>query len=92
MRIVELETENFRKFQGTHRVTGFQPGLNLISGPNEMGKSTLLAALKAALFERHRSKAEAIKTYQTDGHDLAPMASTDVRGAIAPCRRPAGIG
>ena len=34
-----------------HRVVTFQPGMNVILGENEAGKSTLVQAIKAALFE-----------------------------------------
>ncbi|MBK7059661.1 MAG: AAA family ATPase [Rubrivivax sp.] len=32
-----------------------EPGLNIFTGPNEAGKSTLVRAIRAAFFERHRS-------------------------------------
>ena len=50
---------------------GLAEGLNLIVGPNEMGKSTLFAALRAVLFERHRSQAQTVKSLQPAGHDGA---------------------
>jgi chromosome segregation ATPase len=61
MRLCRLELEHFRKFDRPVVVEGLSPGLNLIAGPNEMGKSTLLMALRAVLFERHASKAQAIR-------------------------------
>ena len=72
MRILSLELENFRKFDRPHRVAGFGPGLNVLAGPNEHGKSTLLAAIGAALFEKHDSKAGPIRSFQTRGHETAP--------------------
>ncbi|MGI9452370.1 MAG: AAA family ATPase, partial [Geminicoccaceae bacterium] len=64
MIIRSIQLEQFRKFDQPVIVEGFSSGLNLIAGPNEMGKSTLLLALRAALFERHSSKSQAIKSLQ----------------------------
>jgi energy-coupling factor transporter ATP-binding protein EcfA2 len=71
MKLVALELEQFRKFDRCVRVTGFGDGLNLLVGPNEMGKSTLFAALQAVLFERHRSQAQTVRSFQPAGHEGA---------------------
>lgn len=71
MKLRALELEQFRKFDRPLRIVGMTDGLNLIVGPNEMGKSTVFAALQAALFERHRSQAQAVRSYQPAGHDGA---------------------
>jgi DNA repair exonuclease SbcCD ATPase subunit len=71
MKLRELEVEQFRKFARQLRIAGIADGLNLIVGPNEMGKSTLFAALQAVLFERHRSQAQAVKSFQPAGHEGA---------------------
>jgi DNA repair exonuclease SbcCD ATPase subunit len=71
MKLRALELEHFRKFDRPIRIAGMSDGLNLVVGPNEMGKSTLFAALEAILFERHRSQAQAIKSLQPVGHDGA---------------------
>jgi DNA repair exonuclease SbcCD ATPase subunit len=71
MRLRALELEQFRKFDRVVRIAGMDDGLNLVVGPNEMGKSTLFAALQAVLFERHRSQAQAVKSFQPAGHDGA---------------------
>lgn len=64
MKLRSLQLEQFKKFDQAVRIDGFSDGLNLIAGPNEMGKSTLLLALRAALFERHAAKSQAIKALQ----------------------------
>ncbi|MGI9492534.1 MAG: AAA family ATPase, partial [Geminicoccaceae bacterium] len=64
MIIRSIQLEQFKKFDQSIIVEGFSSGLNLIAGPNEMGKSTLLLALRALLFERHNSKSQAIKALQ----------------------------
>jgi energy-coupling factor transporter ATP-binding protein EcfA2/uncharacterized coiled-coil protein SlyX len=71
MKLRALELEQFRRFDRPVRIAGMSDGLNLIVGPNEMGKSTLFAALEAVLFERHRSQAQAVKSLQPFGHDGA---------------------
>lgn len=55
MRLHRLKIEQLRQFRQPFEIAGFQPGLNLFSGPNEAGKSTLVRAIRAAFFERHRS-------------------------------------
>ena len=60
MKLRSLAVNQFRKFTEPTRLDDIGDGLNLVIGPNEMGKSTLLAALRAVLFERHSSKARAI--------------------------------
>ena len=72
MKLVSVEVENFRKFRRPHRIDAFGPRLNLLCGPNEFGKSTLLAALSAALFLRYGSKTAAIRALQTNGSETAP--------------------
>ena len=64
MKLRSLQLEQFKKFSQGVGIADFADGLNLIAGPNEMGKSTLLLALRAALFERHGSKSQAIKALQ----------------------------
>jgi DNA repair exonuclease SbcCD ATPase subunit len=55
VRITRLRLVNFRRFDdGEFK---FSPGLNLIRGPNESGKSTIVRALVAALFEKPDSTA-----------------------------------
>ena len=55
MEFLELELANFKRFK--EKKLSFSPGLNLIFGPNESGKSTIYEALCCALFGRERGKA-----------------------------------
>lgn len=75
MRIRELEIENFRKFRQPVRLSGFADGLNLVCEGNEAGKSTVLDALRAALFERHGSRSERIQSFRPHGDEVAPTVS-----------------
>ncbi|HUV04194.1 MAG TPA: AAA family ATPase [Armatimonadota bacterium] len=54
MELVELALSNFKRFADAK--LGFCPGLNLLWGPNESGKSTIHEAICCALFGRERGK------------------------------------
>lgn len=55
MRLQRLRVEQLRRFREPLELDGLAPGLNLVTGPNESGKSTLVRAIRAAFFERYRS-------------------------------------
>ena len=55
LQLTRLRVAELRRFRQPFELANLQPGLNLFSGPNEAGKSTLVRALRAAFFERHRS-------------------------------------
>jgi energy-coupling factor transporter ATP-binding protein EcfA2 len=55
LQLTRLRVAELRRFREPFELANLQPGLNVFSGPNEAGKSTLVRALRAAFFERHRS-------------------------------------
>lgn len=57
MKLQRMRVEQLRQFRKPFVLDKLQPGLNLIHGPNESGKSTLVRAIRAAFFERYRSTA-----------------------------------
>lgn len=73
MKLRSLSVNQFRKFTAPTRLENLGDGLNLVIGPNEMGKSTLLAALRAVLFERHGSRAGVIRSFRNDRSGNAPV-------------------
>ena len=73
MKIRSLAVNQFKKFTTPTRLEGMEEGLNVVVGPNEMGKSTLLDALRAALFEKYSSKAQSIVALQNDRNQAAPV-------------------
>src|SRR5689334_19846024 len=57
MRLERLEVRNFRGIQDA--TIEFGPAVTVLHGPNELGKSTLVEAIQAALFQQTGSKAAA---------------------------------
>ncbi|MBI1360560.1 MAG: AAA family ATPase [Alphaproteobacteria bacterium] len=73
MRVRRLRIENFRKFRKAIELAGFGDGLNLVCEPNEVGKSTVLEAMRAVLFERYSAKGEKVKQFRPYGDEVAPV-------------------
>ena len=84
MRIVSLELDNFRRFRRPLRLDGFEPGLNVVVEPNETGKSTLLEALRAALFIRHSARTELTRSYCPIVADVAHRVAFGCQVACEP--------
>ena len=74
MKLRSLAVNQFKKFSTPTLLDGIKDGLNVVVGPNEMGKSTLLDALRAVLFEKHNSKARPITALQNDRNQAGPVA------------------
>lgn len=55
MKLSGIRIEQFKQFRQPIEIADLEPGMNLFTGPNEAGKSTIVAAIRAAFFERHRS-------------------------------------
>jgi hypothetical protein len=71
MRLRRIEVRNFRKLR--HAVVeDLSDGLNVVVGDNEAGKSTLLSALRAALFEKHRVSGETAQGMLPFGAQVRP--------------------
>ena len=73
MRLRRLAVNQFKRFTVPTQLGELGDGLNLVVGPNELGKSTLLDALRAVLFERYSSRARPILALQNDRSDAAPV-------------------
>ena len=73
MKIRSIAVNQFKKFTSPMCLDEIGDGLNVVVGPNEMGKSTLLDALRAALFEKYSSKAQPITALQNDRNQAAPV-------------------
>lgn len=55
MKLTRVRIEHFKQFRQPFVIANLESGLNLFTGANEAGKSTVVAAIRAAFFERHRS-------------------------------------
>ena len=73
MKLRKLSVNQFKRFTEPTQLGDFCDGLNLVVGPNELGKSTLLDALRAVLFERYNSRARPIIALQNDRSGAAPF-------------------
>jgi DNA repair exonuclease SbcCD ATPase subunit len=68
-----VQVSRFRQFRAAVEVLDFAPGLNVIVGDNEEGKSTLVQAIRAALFDKYTSSvADAYRPY---GESVSPRVS-----------------
>ena len=83
MKLRKLTVNQFKRFIVPTQLGELDDGLNLVVGPNELGKSTLLDALRAVLFERYSSRAEPIRALQNDRSGAAPVVELvfEVNGA-----------
>jgi hypothetical protein len=54
MKINALRVAAFRRFTDPAAIEDFSGGINVLAGPNEMGKSTFFRALEAAFLTRHK--------------------------------------
>lgn len=79
MRLLRLRVRDFKGLPD--REVRFGPGITLILGPNESGKSTLAEALRV-LFDdkvKHTSKAASIRALQPAGKDVGPEAELELQ-------------
>ena len=72
MLICRIAVENFRKLRDPVEIGGLQPGLNVIVGDNEEGKSTLLKAVQAAFFDRYNMGGRAAEAMLPFGSEVQP--------------------
>lgn len=68
MRLRKLSMEGFSRFAKESTIE-FSEGLNVIKGPNESGKSTILSAVVCALFKKHNTGAQEVLSLTTWGKE-----------------------
>jgi DNA repair exonuclease SbcCD ATPase subunit len=73
----EIHIRNFRKLVSPLVINGLGRGLTVIVGDNEEGKSTLLDAIRAGLFERHNLGGQGIAQMQPFGSQVRPEIRLD---------------
>ncbi|WP_233835641.1 AAA family ATPase [Paraburkholderia sp. ZP32-5] len=55
MKLQRIAIQEFRQFSGQIVIDDLQPGLNLFTGPNEAGKSTIAEAVRVVFLERYKA-------------------------------------
>jgi len=55
MKLQRIAIQEFRQFSGRLVIDDLQPGLNLFTGPNEAGKSTIAEAVRTVFLERYKA-------------------------------------
>jgi DNA repair exonuclease SbcCD ATPase subunit len=55
MKLTKIKLEHVRQFRAPFELANLSSGLNLFTGPNEAGKSTVVRAIRAAFFERYKT-------------------------------------
>ena len=76
MHIQRIAVKNFRKLHDLE-VEDLEEGLTVIVGDNEEGKSTMLKALQAAFFERHKITGKPAKEMLPFGSKVRPEIEVD---------------
>ena len=77
MRLLTLTLENWRGVRASH--IEFDNGVTLIEGPNEVGKSSLVEALRMLFREKSGSKKKEVQAVQPVGQDVGSSVSAEVR-------------
>ncbi len=72
MQFKRISIRNFRRLQAPVVIEGLSPGLNVIAGDNEEGKSTVLRAIRAALFDKHTLTGRGAAALQPYGAQTRP--------------------
>ncbi len=78
MLIRRIEIRNFKKLLGPLIFDGLKEGLNIIAGDNEEGKSTLLQAIKAGIFQKHNSKGQNINDFKPFRRAVRPEVTIEL--------------
>ena len=58
MKLTSLRVEQFRRFGEPFELSSLSDGLNVLHGPQEVGKSTLADAIRTLFVERHKTKGD----------------------------------
>jgi len=96
MQFKRISIRNFRRLQAPVVIDGLSPGLNVIAGDNEEGKSTVLRAIRAALFDKHTLSGQGAAALLPYGAQTRPevelefaLGGQDYRLHKAFCQKPA---
>ncbi len=78
MILESIAIQDFRKIADRLVIDGLEPGLNLITGPNETGKSTIAEAIRTVFLERYKvsSLGGIVPRERPDGQPTVEVAFT----------------
>ena len=74
MNIEKIKLENWKIFREPVEIS-LKNGLNVLYGPNEAGKSTLIDSIRTTFFTKHTSNSKGIKGIKPLGTSLKPQAT-----------------
>ena len=74
MNVQSIRLENWKKFTDPVEIK-LKEGLNVLYGPNESGKSTLIDSIITTFYSKHTSGSEKIKTLKPWGTSLQPRST-----------------
>lgn len=77
MILLAVELTHVGRFRETLRLGPFDRGITILAAPNESGKSTVMRAVARALFDKHTTRGDEIKSLQPAGTDLAPRIAVE---------------
>lgn len=77
MKILALRLAEVGPFREAVAIEDFSGGLDVLTGPNELGKSTLFTALRTLLSERHTTTSQKVATLRPEAGG-APLIEADV--------------
>lgn len=77
MIIKRIEIKNFRKLTGPVVIDRLKPGINVIAGDNEEGKSTVFTALRCCFFLRHTTTGTLVENLVPYGSNVRPEVTVD---------------
>ncbi|MDH4982685.1 AAA family ATPase [Hyphomicrobium sp. D-2] len=64
MKIKAIRLKEVGRFSAPVALEGLSGGLDVLSGPNEFGKSTIMRALQLVLFEQHRGRSRKLEAFR----------------------------
>jgi DNA repair exonuclease SbcCD ATPase subunit len=72
-----VRIEGYQALRNPIELSGLGVGLHVIHGPNETGKSTLIAAIARAFFDRYNTTDQDLRATQPWGTELAPRVTLE---------------
>jgi DNA repair exonuclease SbcCD ATPase subunit len=88
MRLLSLEVKGAACFRNPIRLGEFDPQINIIYGPNECGKSTLITCLARAFFDKSNTRAQEVESLRPWRTALSPEVSVEfLVGSGTECMR-----